>query len=163
MLTLQDGFIFYKLRFKIDRSGIFILIVIYLAQLVRTFQFFLPPLFFNIPNQTCQRLIDISLCYFIFEMNLIKQALTNDNPQIFLRKKIILYRIKWTFLGFYCFLIFLACVLIEGTQSCERKKIKHVICDHTKVLCDESSVYGCGIRLRETTVLIWKWNSYKQQ
>ena len=88
VLTLVEGFVFFKLRFRLDISGLLTLILHYVVSVLRIINHYQP---FNSPfqifiNLLGSHLIWFSFYYFTIEMKL-TQSLLTDQPKAYLIKK----------------------------------------------------------------------------
>ncbi len=72
ILTLVEGFVFYKLRFRLDISGLLTLILHYIVAVLRIITYY-----FNTPILNSSNLIWFSFYYFIIEMKLTQSLLTD--------------------------------------------------------------------------------------
>ena len=88
LLTLIEGFIFFKLRFKLDTSGLLTLFLHFAVSLIRIINLFLS---FNSSIQIFLNLLGtyliwFSFYYFTIEMELTR-SLLSDQPKAYLLKK----------------------------------------------------------------------------
>ena len=88
LITLAEGYLFWRLKFRVDRSGLLTLLLYWVASLFRFLYHILPDVtlhsvVYEVFITMCQILIWVSLYYFTFEMRLIQLALLADTPQIF--------------------------------------------------------------------------------
>ncbi len=79
VLTLVEGFVFFKLRFRLDISGLLTLILHYVVSVLRIINHYQP---FNSPfqifiNLLGSHLIWFSIYYFTIEMKLTQSLLTD--------------------------------------------------------------------------------------
>ena len=89
LLTLIEGFIFFKLRFKLDTSGILTLFLHFAVSLIRIINLFLS---FNSPIQIFLNLIGtyliwFSFYYFTIEMELTRGLMSDQLKTYLLKKK----------------------------------------------------------------------------
>ena len=122
LLTLLEGFVFFRLRFKLDVSGLLTLILHYVVTVLRIINHYQP---FNTPFQIFVNLLGsyliwFSLYYFTIEMRL-TQSLLTDQPKVYLVKKKRMMYLKWfsgAFIVVYCiiFAIILSTVFENRNQ-----------------------------------------------
>ena len=110
LLTLVESFVFYKLRFKLDFSGILTLLLHFSVSVMRVFKHYLGigSRVYFILSIICNGLIWYSLYYFTIEMLIIKYLIT-EQPDSYIKKKR-----QLTFLKFItaCILIIFASIFI---------------------------------------------------
>jgi hypothetical protein len=78
ILSLVEGFLFIRLKFKIDLSGIFLLILSLTVAILRVIKGSeSSDLKFKIINVICQLLMWFALYYFTFDFQIVKETLSS--------------------------------------------------------------------------------------
>jgi len=88
-LLIIEGLVFYRLKFKVDKSGLLTLVLHLVISILR-----IADDFFKVFKAISSMLVWISLHYFTFEMWYIKAMLTSESYQISLRNKNKISKIK---------------------------------------------------------------------
>lgn len=103
LLALVETALFVKLKFKIDISGMFLLILNLTVAILRIFKGEQDQkTYFNIINVSCQLLIWFALYYFILDLKIVKETLCSTT---LLEYKIKMRRAKWEKIVICCFLL----------------------------------------------------------
>ncbi len=110
-LLLVELWVFIKLNFKVDKSGILTLalhLVVSIIRIIRTYLLINIQALIVVAGVT----VWISLYYFIFEMQLIKITLTSDNHSIRGQKRKTIKRIKT-----FTIILLLIDMILYGIQN----------------------------------------------